>query len=68
VSEQGRWEESDARWFELRLLYCALCGKVIPRRFWRAEVDGAARIFCDPSCEALYRSYVLAQGAPMPPG
>jgi len=64
VSEQGRWEESDAHWFELRLLYCALCGKVIPRRFWRAEAGAAARIFCDPSCERLYRSYVLTPPAP----
>lgn len=63
MSAEARWEESDARWFELRLLYCALCGKVIPSRFWRVELDGASRIFCDQNCEALYRSYLLAQPA-----
>jgi hypothetical protein len=57
----GRWSENDARWFEMRLLYCDLCGRVIPKHLWQLELDGVTRTFCDPACEALYRSYV--QGA-----
>jgi hypothetical protein len=70
MSEQGHWEASTARWFELRLLYCGLCGKVIPGRFWQVDFDGTRRIFCDPACEALYRSYVVGSAATpvAPPG
>ena len=37
---QARWVENDARWFELRLLYCDLCGKVIPKHLWQVEMSG----------------------------
>ena len=56
---QARWVENDARWFELRLLYCDLCGKVIPKHLWQVEMSGGTRTFCDAACESLYRSYVL---------
>jgi hypothetical protein len=55
----GRWVESDARWFEMRTRYCALCGQIIPSRFWRVEFDDAPQDFCAPACEALYRSYLM---------
>jgi hypothetical protein len=55
----GRWVESDARWFEMGTRYCALCGQIIPSRFWRVEFDDAPQEFCAPACEALYRSYLL---------
>jgi hypothetical protein len=57
----GRWVENDARWFETRMLYCDLCGRIIPKHLWQIMLDGATRTFCDPACEALYRSYI--QGA-----
>jgi hypothetical protein len=60
----GRWVENDARWFETRMLYCDLCGRIIPKHLWQIELDGATRTFCDPACEALYRSYILGSGAP----
>ena len=59
----ARWVENDARWFELRLLYCDLCGKVIPKHLWKVEIDGATRTFCDAGCEALFRDYVLGGAA-----
>jgi hypothetical protein len=55
----GRWIESDARWFELQMRYCALCGQIIPSRFWRVEIDEAPQDFCTPACESLYRSYLM---------
>lgn len=61
---EARWEDNDARWFELRMLYCDLCGRIIPKFLWRVEIDGATRTFCDPACEALYRDYVLGETAP----
>ena len=57
----GRWSENDARWFEMRLLYCDLCGRVIPKYLWQVEIDGHARTFCDEACEGLYRSYLLGE-------
>ena len=57
----GRWVESGARWFEMQMRYCALCGQIIPGRLWRAEIAGAPRDFCAPSCEALYRNYIMRE-------
>jgi hypothetical protein len=64
----GRWVQNDARWFETRMLYCDLCGRIIPKHLWQLAVDGATRTFCGPACEALYRSYILGMGAPARPG
>jgi hypothetical protein len=55
----GRWVESDARWFEMQMRYCVLCGQVIPSRFWRVETADAPLDFCAPACETLYRSYLM---------
>jgi hypothetical protein len=33
-----------------------LCGQIIPRRLWVAEVDGAENTFGGPNCEHLYRT------------
>jgi hypothetical protein len=60
----GRWVENDARWFELRMLFCDLCGRIIPKHLWQVELGGVTRTFCDPACEALYRSYVHGAGEP----
>ena len=57
----GQWVENNPRWFETRMLYCDLCCRVIPKHLWQLELDGVTRTFCDPACEAHYRSYV--QGA-----
>ena len=54
----GRWVDINARWFEQRMIYCALCGRVIPKRIWQTEILGHAESFCEPACEKLYRSYL----------
>jgi hypothetical protein len=57
---EGHWVDNDARWFEQRMTYCALCGQVIPKRIWQAELaDGRIESFCAPACAALYRSYLV---------
>jgi hypothetical protein len=56
----GGWVENDARWFEMRMLFCDLCGRIIPKYLWQVEIDGSVRTFCDEACERLYRDYVLA--------
>ena len=57
----GRWVESDARWFEMKTRYCALCGQIIPSRIWQVDIDKTLQDFCAPSCEELYRSYLMRQ-------
>jgi hypothetical protein len=57
----GRWIENDVRWFEQQMIYCALCGRVIPKRTWLAQVEEHLESFCEPACEDLYRSYLLPQ-------
>lgn len=59
----GKWEETNTSWYQLQLVYCDLCGKVIPRRLWVVDVDGEQKRFCDEHCEELYRGYWLTEGA-----
>ena len=55
----GRWEENTAQWFEQTMIYCDLCGRIIPKNFWIVE-DGTERlVFCNPDCEQLYNDYWL---------
>ena len=57
VSEE-RWMVSDAPWFDQRMTYCVLRGRVIPERIWQAEIGGRIVRFCESACEELYRSYL----------
>lgn len=55
----GEWREIKRSWHDTTLTNCALCGRLVPRRVWFAEVGGALLPFCDQECEALYRAYWL---------
>jgi len=69
VPRMGEWRDTNTAWYKLQLVYCSLCGQVIPRRIWVADVDGEQKIFCGEACEHLYRDYWLVEGAgePSPP-
>jgi hypothetical protein len=56
---KGRWVDNDARWFEQRMTYCALCGRVIPKRIWQTAIGEHVESFCEPACEDLYWSYLV---------
>jgi hypothetical protein len=58
----GHWVEIDARWFEQRMKYCALCGRIIPKRIWRA--DERVEEFCGPECADLDLKYGAKTAAP----
>jgi ribosome-binding protein aMBF1 (putative translation factor) len=45
----------------MHIRYCALCGQVIPGRFWEVKIEGSPQTFCQPACEALYLSYLMKQ-------
>ena len=55
----GRWEENTAKWYEQTMVYCDLCGRIIPKNFWIVEEGVERLVFCDPDCEQLYRDYWL---------
>lgn len=58
-SGAGHWEAPPQPWWETRVVNCTICGQMIPRQRWVAEVEGVQRSFCSPDCEQLYRSYWL---------
>jgi ribosomal protein L24E len=53
----GEWRELDRRWFELDVVNCDLCGRVLGRRAWTIEDDGEERRLCGEKCEELYFRY-----------
>lgn len=55
----GRWETNPTQWYEQTMVYCRLCGKIIPRRLWIVEEPRERLVFCAPECEQLYRDYWL---------
>ena len=63
------WKELERRWHETGVQNCMLCGRLIPRRVWVVEIDGAEVAFCSVDCEGLYRSYWLPRyGSGSPAG
>lgn len=58
------WETIETAWYDTSVQTCALCGQMIPKRFWEAEVRGEALVFCSEECEQLYRSYWLPKYGP----
>lgn len=57
----AEWRENDAAWFEQRMLFCDLCGRMIATRYLQSEIAGEARTFCSEGCAALYDDYWLPE-------
>ena len=60
----GKWREREAglrSYFGGGVVNCAVCGKMIPREIWEAEVVGQLLPFCDDGCERLYIEYWLSK-------
>ncbi len=54
----GHWEELHTQWHEMEMIYCSVCGLILPKRLWVVESDGKRIVFCGPGCEHLYHDYV----------
>ena len=54
---EGRWITPSVNYVDPQRIACALCGPPIPRRYWRAEVGGENRTFCEPAHAGLYETY-----------
>jgi hypothetical protein len=55
----GEWKETEISYLKPNTTFCDLCGHPIARRYWGAEVEGEARVFCGPEHERKYTSYWL---------
>lgn len=58
MTRNGQWVEPKRNWNDTEVGYCAVCGRLIPRRSWVFE-GGAGKLHaCSPECEDLYESYL----------
>jgi hypothetical protein len=53
----GQWVMRVRNWYEVAVINCHLCGKMLPGRVWRGQVGDQERDFCNPDCEEMYFSY-----------
>ena len=53
------WVDISRTWHDTGVTNCTLCGRLIPRRLWVADVGGSSVGFCGADCERLYREYWL---------
>lgn len=55
----GEWVTPPVSYVEPQRRFCALCGRPIARRYWRAAPTGTPLPFCDPAHAELYVTYWL---------
>jgi hypothetical protein len=53
----GEWIVPAVSYVEPKRRFCALCGRPIARRYWRAAPAGQPLPFCEPAHAELYVSY-----------
>ncbi len=58
MSRKGHWVEPAHSWNDTSVTYCAVCGRLIPRRSWVFEGGAGTLAACSPDCEDLYESYL----------
>jgi hypothetical protein len=55
----GEWKRNEISYLRANRDVCALCGHPIAIRYWGADVNGKAEMFCSPAHEQLYHDYWL---------
>jgi hypothetical protein len=55
----GEWITPSVSYVEPKRRFCALCGRPIARRYWRAAPTGEFLPFCEPAHVDLYLTYWL---------
>ena len=58
MTRSGHWVEPARNWNDTDVSYCAVCGRLIPRRSWVFEGGAGTLNACTPECEDLYESYL----------
>lgn len=54
---RGEWTTPSISYVEPQRRFCALCGRPIARRYWRAVVEGETFPFCNPAHAEMYTDY-----------
>jgi hypothetical protein len=57
-TRNGHWIEPTRTWNDTSVSYCAVCGRLIPRKSWVFEGGAGPLVACTPDCEDLYESYL----------
>ena len=55
----GEWVTPTVSYVEPKRRFCALCGRPIARRYWRAAPAVEPLTFCEPAHADLYVAYWL---------
>jgi hypothetical protein len=55
----GEWKKSEIGYLAPYAVVCALCGQLVPGRYWQETVGGEEHIFCDADHASKYESYWL---------
>ena len=69
MTRNGHWVDPNRHWNDTEVAYCAVCGRLIPRRSWVFDGGAGGLSACSPDCEDLYESYlkptygVMSKGA-----
>ena len=56
--DEGSMDRAERRWNDTNVTYCAVCGRLIPRRSWVFDGGAGELSACSPACEDLYETYV----------
>lgn len=54
------WKVAEISYLRPHDVVCALCGQLIPGRYWEERVGGERRSFCDPDHAERYATHWLA--------
>jgi hypothetical protein len=57
----GEWITDAQDWRRAPDVHCELCGRLLPGRRWRVEVEGHILELCDSDCESVYRDFWLPE-------
>jgi len=53
----GDWSTEPRPWYDVKVVNCTLCGKMLPGKMWSATINGDEKVFCNPGCEDTYHRY-----------
>jgi hypothetical protein len=53
----GEWIVPPVSYVAPSRRFCALCGRPIARRYWRAKIGEREEVFCEPAHARLYTTY-----------
>lgn len=51
------WRTAEISYLRPYDIVCALCGQLVPGRYWEAEADGELRRFCSPDHADRFETY-----------